>query len=76
MWCTLGHMAHWSEGEGIKVVRFRPQALAFAPYRDRAERPAAALAQRGRLGVRRVFTPSDYKLTDVVGALIDLCASA
>jgi (2R)-ethylmalonyl-CoA mutase len=28
------------------------------------------------LGVRRVFTPSDYKLTDVVAALIDLCTPA
>lgn len=26
-----------------------------------------------RLGVARVFTPSDYKLTDVVSALVDLC---
>ena len=25
------------------------------------------------LGVRRVFTPSDFKLTEIVGALIDLC---
>ncbi|MBC7974096.1 MAG: cobalamin B12-binding domain-containing protein, partial [Myxococcales bacterium] len=33
----------------------------------------AALAQ---LGVRRVFTPSDYKLTDIVAALIDLCTPA
>jgi (2R)-ethylmalonyl-CoA mutase len=27
-----------------------------------------------RLGVRRVFTPSDYKLVDIVGALVDLCS--
>ncbi len=26
------------------------------------------------LGVRRVFTPSDYKLVDIVGALVDLCS--
>jgi (2R)-ethylmalonyl-CoA mutase len=27
-----------------------------------------------RLGVRRVFTPKDYRLVDVVGALVELCA--
>ena len=26
------------------------------------------------LGVRRVFTPSDFRLVDIVGALVDLCA--
>jgi (2R)-ethylmalonyl-CoA mutase len=36
--------------------------------------PARDHAELMRLGVRRVFTPSDYRLTDIVGALIDLCA--
>ena len=36
------------------------------PVRDHAE--------LARLGVRRIFTPSDYKLTEIVGALIELCA--
>jgi len=28
-----------------------------------------------RIGIRRVFTPSDYKLTEIVGALVGLCES-
>ncbi|HEU0034849.1 MAG TPA: methylmalonyl-CoA mutase family protein [Kofleriaceae bacterium] len=36
--------------------------------------PAHDHAALRELGVRRVFTPSDYKLVDVVGALVDLCA--
>jgi hypothetical protein len=32
-------------------------------------------AELARIGIRRVFTPSDYKLTEIVGALVDLCAS-
>jgi (2R)-ethylmalonyl-CoA mutase len=35
--------------------------------------PAGDHAELRRLGVRRVFTPSDYKLVDIVGALVDLC---
>ena len=35
--------------------------------------PASDHAELKRLGVRRVFTPSDYKLVDIVGALVDLC---
>jgi (2R)-ethylmalonyl-CoA mutase len=38
--------------------------------------PARDHAELARIGIRRVFTPSDYKLTDIVGALIDLCADA
>ena len=38
--------------------------------------PARDHAELLRLGVRRVFTPSDYQLTAIVGALIDLCAPA
>ena len=34
--------------------------------------PAADHAALQALGVKRVFTPSDYRLTDVVGALIAL----
>ncbi len=34
--------------------------------------PAADHAALQALGVKRVFTPSDYRLTDVVGALIEL----
>jgi len=34
--------------------------------------PHADHAPLKELGVRRVFTPSDYKLVDVVGALLDL----
>jgi (2R)-ethylmalonyl-CoA mutase len=36
--------------------------------------PAHDHAELAEIGVARVFTPSDYKLTEVVGALIDLCA--
>ncbi|HMG53184.1 MAG TPA: methylmalonyl-CoA mutase family protein [Kofleriaceae bacterium] len=35
--------------------------------------PASDHAALARAGVRRVFTPSDYKLTEIVGALVDLC---
>jgi ethylmalonyl-CoA mutase len=35
--------------------------------------PARDHAELARIGVRRVFTPSDYKLADIVAALIDLC---
>jgi (2R)-ethylmalonyl-CoA mutase len=38
--------------------------------------PARDHAALAELGVRRVFTPSDYKLTEIVGALIDLCPVA
>lgn len=36
--------------------------------------PARDHDELRRLGVRRVFTPSDYKLVEIVGALVDLCA--
>jgi (2R)-ethylmalonyl-CoA mutase len=36
--------------------------------------PARDLDALARLGVRRVFTPKDYRLVDVVGALVELCA--
>jgi len=35
--------------------------------------PAGDHAELARLGVRRVFTPSDYKLTDIIGSLVELC---
>ena len=35
--------------------------------------PASDHASLRDLGVRRIFTPSDYRLVDVVGALLDLC---
>ncbi len=35
--------------------------------------PKADHAELERLGVRRVFTPADYKLVEIVGALVDLC---
>ena len=35
--------------------------------------PKADHAELARLGVRRVFTPSDYRLVDIVDALVDLC---
>jgi (2R)-ethylmalonyl-CoA mutase len=35
--------------------------------------PARDHAELARIGIRRVFTPSDYKLTEVVGALVELC---
>ena len=38
--------------------------------------PARDLDALARLGVRRVFTPKDYRLVDVVGALVDLCLCA
>jgi (2R)-ethylmalonyl-CoA mutase len=37
--------------------------------------PAADHAELARLGARRVFTPSDYKLADIIGALVDLIAT-
>ncbi len=36
--------------------------------------PASDHAELRRLGVRRVFTPADYKLVDIVDALVDLCS--
>jgi (2R)-ethylmalonyl-CoA mutase len=36
--------------------------------------PARDHAELARIGVHRIFTPSDYQLTEIVGALIDLCA--
>ena len=36
--------------------------------------PASDHAELRRIGVRRVFTPSDYKLVEIVGALVDLCS--
>jgi (2R)-ethylmalonyl-CoA mutase len=35
--------------------------------------PARDHEELRQLGIKRVFTPSDYKLIDVVGALLDLC---
>src|SRR6185295_10190309 len=35
--------------------------------------PARDHAELARIGIRRVFTPSDYKLTEVVSALVELC---
>jgi (2R)-ethylmalonyl-CoA mutase len=35
--------------------------------------PAHDHAELERIGIRRVFTPSDYKLTEIVGALVELC---
>jgi (2R)-ethylmalonyl-CoA mutase len=35
--------------------------------------PARDHAELHRIGVVRVFTPSDYKLVEIVGALVDLC---
>jgi (2R)-ethylmalonyl-CoA mutase len=35
--------------------------------------PTSDHASLRELGVRRIFTPSDYRLVDVVGALLDLC---
>ena len=35
--------------------------------------PAQDHARLRELGVKRVFTPTDYKLTEVVSALVDLC---
>jgi len=35
--------------------------------------PAQDHARLYELGVRRVFTPTDYKLTEIVGSLVDLC---
>jgi (2R)-ethylmalonyl-CoA mutase len=37
--------------------------------------PAADHEVLRNLGIRRVFTPSDFKLTDIVGALVDLVAA-
>ena len=36
--------------------------------------PRADHAELERLGIRKVFTPADYKLVEIVGALVDLCA--
>ena len=35
--------------------------------------PAHDIDELRRIGVRRVFTPADYKLVDIVGALVELC---
>jgi methylmalonyl-CoA mutase cobalamin-binding subunit len=36
--------------------------------------PKSDHAELARMGVRRVFTPADYRLVDIVGALVDLCS--
>ncbi|CAN5824700.1 methylmalonyl-CoA mutase family protein [soil metagenome] len=36
--------------------------------------PKSDHAELERIGVRRVFTPADYRLVDIVGALVDLCS--
>jgi (2R)-ethylmalonyl-CoA mutase len=36
--------------------------------------PAGDHERLRQLGVHRIFTPSDFRLVDVVGALLDLCA--
>nr|HEX4313096.1 methylmalonyl-CoA mutase family protein [Kofleriaceae bacterium] len=38
--------------------------------------PASDRGALTALGVRRVFTPSDYKLADVIGAIVDVIASS
>ena len=38
--------------------------------------PAQDHARLRELGVKRVFTPTDYKLTEVVSALVDLCRAS
>ncbi|MBL9017083.1 MAG: cobalamin-dependent protein [Myxococcales bacterium] len=35
--------------------------------------PKSDHAELERMGVKRVFTPADYRLVDIVGALVDLC---
>src|SRR4051812_16138515 len=36
--------------------------------------PKSDHAELERIGVRRVFTPADYKLVEIVGVLVDLCS--
>ncbi len=36
--------------------------------------PKSDHAELARMGVKRVFTPADYRLVDIVGALVDLCS--
>jgi hypothetical protein len=55
------------------LARSDPQWI-FRTYAGHSS--ARASTSLARIGIRRVFTPRDYKLTDIVGALIDLCAGA
>jgi (2R)-ethylmalonyl-CoA mutase len=72
---------------GLSVLSGSHLELTAAVVRELAARGAAELPvvvggvvpardhdALARLGVRRVFTPKDYRLVDVVGALVDLCA--
>ncbi len=71
---------------GLSVLSGSHVELTAAVLRELADRGAKDLpvvvggtvpvsdhAELRRLGVRRVFTPSDFKLVDIVGALVDLC---
>ena len=71
---------------GLSVLSGSHIELTAAVLRELAERgavdlpvvvggtvPAGDHAELKRLGVRRVFTPADYKLVDIVSALVDLC---
>jgi len=73
---------------GLSVLSGSHVELTAAVLRELAARGAAELPvvvggivpardhdALARLGVRRVFTPRDYKLVEVVGALVDLCPS-
>ncbi len=73
---------------GLSVLSGSHLELAAAVVRELAARGAAdvpvvvggVVPERdhdalARLGVRRVFTPKDYRLVEIVGALVELCAA-
>jgi (2R)-ethylmalonyl-CoA mutase len=60
---------------GAVVAELRAHGAGDVPVVIGGVVPVRDHAELARIGIRRVFTPSDYKLTEIVGALVDLCAS-
>src|SRR5262245_30450328 len=59
---------------GAVLGELRARGAADLPVVVGGVVPAHDHGELQRLGVRRVFTPSDYKLVDIVDALVALCA--
>ncbi|HEX2688000.1 MAG TPA: methylmalonyl-CoA mutase family protein [Kofleriaceae bacterium] len=57
------------------MAELRARGAADVPVVIGGVVPARDHAELTRIGVRRIFTPSDYQLSEIVGALIDLCTT-
>ncbi len=55
------------------IAELRARGAADMPVIIGGTIPASDHAALHALGVKRVFTPADYRLIDIVGALVDLC---